>query len=115
MALIMALASLFWLRYPPASRSLSVPLNIQVVDGVSSDYQLATIRAPGVPFTSIRPEDFADGGAMFPLFTGTATVAELLDVRVFVICGRTTASTRRSRSTGTETYRSIGSLISPIP
>ena len=65
--------------------AFTVGQSIEVVDGVSTAYPVATIREPGVPFTSIRPEDFADGGVVFPLFTGTATVAELLDVRVFVV------------------------------
>ena len=65
--------------------AFSVGQSIDVVRGMSADYPVATIRAVGVPFTSIRSEDFVDGGAAFPLYTGTETVSELLDVRVFVV------------------------------
>lgn len=64
--------------------AFTVGQTIEVVDGISGAYPAASFRAPGVPFHEIPPEDFGQGDT-FPLFTGTATVVELLDIRVVIV------------------------------
>ena len=58
----------------------------EVVNGVASEYRVATIRAPGVPFDLIPPSQWADPANNFPLYTGTAFVSELLDTTVSMTC-----------------------------
>jgi hypothetical protein len=64
--------------------AFTVGQTIEVVDGISGAYPAATFRAPGVPFHEIPHEDFGQEDR-FPLFTGTATVVELLDIRVVIV------------------------------
>ncbi len=58
----------------------------EVVNGVASEYRVATIKAPGVPFDQILPSQWADPAGNFPLYTGTAFVSDLIDTTVSVTC-----------------------------
>jgi hypothetical protein len=64
---------------------LTVGATIPVVDRLSAAFPVALIRAPPVPFDLIPLADWADTG-IFPLFTGTAEVVELLDLTVTIKC-----------------------------
>ena len=59
---------------------------LEVVNGMTSEYRVATIKAPGVPFDQILPSQWADPAGNFPLYTGTAFVTDLIDTTVTVTC-----------------------------
>ncbi len=67
---------------------LLIGQTFEVVNGVASEYRVAEIRAPGVPFDQILPSQWADPVNNFPLYTGTAFVSELLDTTVRVTCAK---------------------------
>ena len=64
---------------------LLIGQTFEVVNGVASEYKVATIRAPGVPFDQVPLSQMADP-ENFPLYTGTAFVSELLDTTVTITC-----------------------------
>ncbi|MCZ6835641.1 MAG: hypothetical protein O7G85_07690 [Planctomycetota bacterium] len=65
--------------------SLTVGQTFEVVDGVAAEFAVALIRAPSVPFDQIPLSQWADT-SVFPLFTGTASVSELLNTTVIIRC-----------------------------
>lgn len=64
--------------------TLAVNDLFSVTVGASSEYSFGTIYAPPVGFPALTDPDFAAFDS-YPGFTGTARVAELLSVRVYVV------------------------------
>lgn len=64
---------------------LLVGQSFEVVNGMSSEYRIAEIRAPGLPFDQILLQEWGDL-ENFPLFTGTAFVTNLVDTTVRTSC-----------------------------
>ncbi len=64
---------------------LLVGQSFEVVNGMASEYRIAEIRAPGLPFDQIPLQEWGDL-ENFPLFTGTAFVTNLVDTTVRTSC-----------------------------
>jgi len=64
--------------------AFSVGQTLSLNSGVSSLLPGTIVRAPGMAFPAIPDSGFATPGG-FALFTGSARVVEMLDVRVYII------------------------------
>ncbi len=64
--------------------SLTLGQTFEVSAGASAQYPFGTIYAPPLDFPDLTDSDFADFDD-FPTFTGTARVAEILTIHVYVV------------------------------
>jgi len=68
----------------PTVPRLSAGDTFEVVNGVADQLPAAAIRAPGLSWFDITDAQWADAQQVFPLFTGTAVVEEVVQMHVVV-------------------------------